>query len=154
MKIQSRIYLLIGFVAILFSSCDKSQSNNENVIIAGKILNQQNYPDNYTIKIFENNLVNFNGNTHTEFIEDNGSFKFKFEKSFSSDIYLNYGHLITLFVNPGDSIYIEMDADELFMQNRKNQYSLISLKFSGDSKQINEEINLFYIVTPKFRTTS
>src|SRR5690606_26313423 len=107
-----------------------------------KILNQDRFPDNYTIKIFENNLVSF-GNYHTAFINDDGSIKIKFEKSFSSDVYLMYGGLIALFVSSGDSIYVEMYANEVLHTNSKNKYDIQSLTFSGNNEQINNEIKAF-----------
>jgi thiol-disulfide isomerase/thioredoxin len=135
---------LILFITTLIFGCsdEREPMTMENVIVAGKILNQDRFPDNYTIKIFENNLVSF-GNYHTAFINDDGSFKIKFEKSFSSDVYLMYGGLIALFVSPGDSIYVEMDANEVLHTNSKNKYDIQSLTFSGNNEQINNEIKDF-----------
>ncbi len=138
---QSIQFIALALATLIFGcKSEKSHRTFENVIIAGKILNQQKYPDKYTIKLFENDLVNFEGNTHTEFINEDGTFRFVFEKSFSSDVYLIYNDLFSLFVNPGDSIYLELDADEVFNPQRYYGEELKSLKFSGDDTQINEEI--------------
>jgi thiol-disulfide isomerase/thioredoxin len=117
--------------------------NDKRVVISGKILNQEKHPDNYTIKVLENDLVSSLGKDHTAFIKNDGSFKIEFNKSFSSDIYLEYGSLFTVFVNPGDSIYIEMDADEALNPNLENENILKSLKFSGSGGRLNNEIKLF-----------
>ena len=142
MKLTFKYKLL--FITILFFGCsnERESMTMESVIVAGKILNHDKFPDNYTIKIFENNLVSF-GSYHTAFINDDGSFKIKFEKSFSSDVYLMYGGLITLFVSPGDSIHVEFDANELLNPNPENRHKFQSLKFSGDNTQINCEIQDF-----------
>jgi thiol-disulfide isomerase/thioredoxin len=142
MKLIFKSFLLSIIILIFGCSNERESMTLESVIVAGKILNQDNFPDNYTIKIFENNLVSF-GNYHTAFINDDGSFKIKFDKSFSSDVYLMYGSLITLFVSPGDSIFVEMDANEVLNPNPTNRYEFPSLKFSGSNEQINNEIKNF-----------
>lgn len=142
MKLIFKSFLLSITILIFGCSNERESMTLESVIVAGKILNQDKFPDNYTIKIFENNLINF-GTYHTAFINNDGSFKIEFEKSFSSDIYLMYGSLITLFVSPGDSIYVEMDANEVLNPNSKNSYDIQSLKFSGNNERINNEINDF-----------
>ena len=142
MKLIFKSFLLSINILIFGCSNERESMTLESVIVAGKILNQDNFPDNYTIKIFENNLVSF-GNYHTAFINDDGSFKIKFDKSFSSDVYLMYGSLITLFVSPGDSIFVEMDANEVLNPNPTNRYEFPSLKFSGSNEQINNEIKNF-----------
>lgn len=140
-SIQKSLILLL--IILIFGCSSKTESIViDNVVVTGKILNQDKFLDNYTIKIFENNLVSF-GTYHTAFINDDGSFKIEFEKSFSSDVYLMYGSLITLFVSPGDSVHVEFDANELLNTNQENHYKFESLKYSGDNEQINIEIKDF-----------
>ncbi len=136
---------LLFLITILNFGCSNENESMiiENVVVTGKIFDQDKFPDNYTIKIFENNLISF-GTYHTALINDDGSFKIEFEKAFSSDVYLMYGGLITLFVGPGDSVHVEFDANELLNLNRENQYKFQSLKFSGDNAQINTEIKDFF----------
>ena len=130
------------------SEKDRTDNNNDSVednfvIITGNILNHHKHPDNYTIRIFEHNLVNSKGINHPVFIEQNGSFKFKFKKHYTSDVYLIYGNMITLFVGPGDSIFIEFDADEFLDPIPENKYNPKTLNFSGDKMHINKQIKLF-----------
>ena len=141
-----RLILFLFIALLIFGYSEKEPLSIKKVIVAGKIINQEKYPDNYTIKIFENNLVNSKGNYHTSFIENDGSFKIEFEKSFASDVFLIYGSNITLFVRPGDSVYVEMDANEVLNLKPENRYNLQSLKFSGSNKQMNNEIKLFHSV--------
>lgn len=147
-KLQTRMKItlkvLVFFCSLLILGCSHSKESmvSGNIIVTGKILNHEKFPDNYTIKIFENNLVT-SGAYHTAFLNDDGSFKIEFEKSFSSDVYLMYGSLITLFVSPGDSIHVDMDANEVSNPNRENQYRFHSLKISGNNAQINSEIQDF-----------
>lgn len=138
-----KLILKYLIIILIFGCSSKTESTViENVIVTGKILNQDVFPNNYTIKIFENNLIDF-GTYHTAFIDNDGSFKIEFEKSFSSDVYLMYGSLITLFASPGDSIYVEIDANEVLNPNSKNSFDIQSLKISGNNERINNEINEF-----------
>jgi thiol-disulfide isomerase/thioredoxin len=147
---QLAVYLIIVLSFSKFGGTNKNNSLiDRKVVISGKILNQDKHPDNYTIKVFENDLVSSLGKEHTALINNDGIFKIEFNKLFSSDIYLNYGSLFTVFVNPGDSIYIEMDADEVLNPNLRNQYILKSFKFSGSSERINNEIKMFLSVIIK-----
>ena len=143
MKNLTRYLILILAISVFGCSTEKDAILEKKAIIAGKILNQDKYPENYTIKVFEIDLVSSLGNYHTAFLESDGSFKIEFKKSFSSDVYLMYGNLITIFIGAGDSVYVEFDADEVLNANEENRYNLKSLKFSGSNKQINEEIKIF-----------
>jgi thiol-disulfide isomerase/thioredoxin len=142
MRLTLNSLLILTISLIIGCSNDREFTTPEKVIITGKILNQDKHPVNYTIKVFEKDLVSY-GNYHTAFINEDGSFKIKFEKSFSSDVYLIYESLITLFVSPGDSIYVEMDANEVLNPTPENRYNLQSLKFAGSNAQINREIKEF-----------
>ena len=84
------ITFLISVLTIVFGFSNNKHSNIEKeAIIAGKVLNHNKHPDNNTIKVFEYNFVNPFGNYHTAFLENDGTFKIEFKKSFSSDVYAN-----------------------------------------------------------------
>ena len=143
---------LFLFIALLLYGCSgKEPLSTKKVIVAGKIIHQEKYPDNSTIKVLESNPVNIAGNYHTSFVEDNGNFKIAFEKGFASDVYLIYGSsgITSLFVRPGDSIYVEEDANEVLNPNPENRYNLQSLRFSGNNEQMNNERTLFLTVIYK-----
>jgi hypothetical protein len=148
----SRLTLFLFIALLIFGCSEKEPLSTKKVIIAGKIIHQEKCPDNYTIKVFESNPVNFMGIYHTSFIKDDGCFKIEFEKSFASDVYLingSYGIGIMLFVRPGDSTYVEMDANEVLNPTPENRHNLQSLKFSGSNEQMNNEIKLFLSIIYK-----
>lgn len=144
---KSTLFIILIFTINLFG-CDIVSENQkaeiENVIVAGKILNYQNYPDNYCITIFERDLINYNGIKHNEFIDKDGNFRFEFKKYYTSDIFLQYGKMITFLVGAGDSIFIELDANEFQDDEIQTFWDCKTVKFSGDRMQTNEQIRLFH----------
>ena len=147
------VYINI-FAAIVFLACneDKKQENtNHNIIVSGKILNFQDHQENYTIKIHERNLTNYNSINHTEFIREDGTFRFEFKKYYKSDVYMVYGKIFTILVAPGDSIYVEFDANEFLDDERQNFWTRNSLKFSGDRALTNQQINLFHSLISSYK---
>jgi thiol-disulfide isomerase/thioredoxin len=142
-----KLFIIIIFIFNVFACSSVSENQKEdaeNVIVAGRILNYNNHPDNYTIKIHERNLVNYNGINHTEFIDEDGNFKFEFKKQYTSDIYLQYGKMINLIVGSGDSVFVEFDADEFLDNEAQNFRETKTLTFSGDRMLTNEQIKLFH----------
>jgi len=143
---MNKTLLSLIFVFILIGCKNHNQKTNadsNSVIIAGKILNYQNHPDKYTVKIHERNLCNHDGIKHVEFIDDNGNFKFEFTKLYTSDIFLRYGKMLPILVGPGDSLFVEFDADE-FLDNKSQRFwECKTLEFSGDRMLTNEQIRIF-----------
>ena len=139
-------FILLSFIFSSISCNIKNSINDfdDRVIIAGTILNSEKYPDNYTIKIIINDFTRSAQRTHVSYLDENGNFIFDFVKYFPQDIYLKYGKLLTtLFVHPGDSFYIQFDADEFMNPNPENRRIVKSLKFSGDAVQINQDLSSF-----------
>jgi thiol-disulfide isomerase/thioredoxin len=141
-----RLTLFLFIALLIFGCSEKEPLSIKKVIVAGKIFNQEKYPDNYAIKVLESNPVNYMGTYHTSFIKEDGSFKIEYEISLASNALLingsNFGN-IELFVRPGDSIYVEMDANEMYNPNPPDLYNLPSLKISGSNQQMNNEIKLY-----------
>lgn len=142
-KIHTSLFII--FLVILTSCIKETETFNENglVIIAGKALNHEKYPDNYTVKVFISEYGTTGFRTHIAFIDKRGNFVFKFDKYHPQDIFLKYGKMITLYISPGDSLYLEFDADEFNDPDQEHYYQRESLRFSGDAAQINKNLNLF-----------
>lgn len=142
-----KLSILFFSIFIIFCSCDKSSQsslieNKQNVVIAGEITNYEAYPDDYIVKIIIYDLSLGEQRNVTSVLNSDGTFSLEFKKQFPQDVYLKYGKkLITLFVHPGDNLYIQFDANEFVKPNPHNRYS--SIIFRGDADKINQEISAF-----------
>lgn len=118
----SRKHLLIAVLACstLFScSTPKAEFGVEgNVIICGKMLNVDKHPDKQTLSLINRNIID-RDSKFTAVIEENGDFRFEFPSAFTHDVYVIYGAFITLVCSPGDSLYLEIDAD--IQDDRENR---------------------------------
>jgi hypothetical protein len=137
---------------IFVSSTTNTFANNEikieqefpNVIINGKINNYEKYKNNFVVvKAWVENLLKSRLN-YPSYIDENGLFLIKFNIKYQQDIYLKYGNKqITLFIQPNDSLYLNIDASLLFTQGINNN----SISISGTSEEINF---IFLDYVPKF----
>ena len=122
------------------------------VIIAGKIRNPPeslneiivNVDDFALAKILEFKVkVDFSDST----------FHIEFERYLPEDMFIVYGNLtIDFFAGPGDSIFIEFNAegfDEVYLDKRLQLFE--SLKFSGDNAEFNRLMSIYHKETIKNR---
>lgn len=116
---------------------------NGQVVIAGKIINHEKYPDLFTVKVIINELGSPSQNTHTAYLNKNGSFVFRFEKYNPQDIFFEYGKHISLFVSPGDSLHLKINADEFIHPETEKYNPEESIEFSGAAAQINKNLTSF-----------
>ena len=141
------LFYPLAFCLLLFS-CNPDigtrQEINQTVTIAGKVLNNAEFPDEYLIRFIVDDLSQEAPRYHNAILEDDGTFNIEFPKRFPQDIYMKFGNqLVTLFVHPGDSLYVEFDADEFINPSSENRHLTNSLKFSGAASKINTEITDF-----------
>lgn len=146
MKTIYKVNLITLLIVLSFSSCKKDTvvETDKSVILAGEIINSEKYPDDYTVRIIINDFTIPTQRTHIAILNEDGTFKLNFNKNFPQDIYLKYGkQLVTLFVHPGDSLFIQFDADEFVNSNPENRYLLSTIQFSGDATEINQDLSNF-----------
>lgn len=140
--ITSFILLTLFFSLISCNSKDPTQNCDNRVIIAGTVLNSEKYPNDFSVTIIIDDFSRFPQRIHIAYLDENGNFKFDFAKYFPQDIFLRYGKLFNqLFVHPGDSIYIQFDADEYNNPNPENRYKTESVTFSGNAIKINHDFS-------------
>lgn len=154
--LHNLVFLLIIF---LFStSCrDKKleKEGSSDVIVEGTVFNFENFPDDYIIKISNYDYIKFTPFEYTANIGEDGKFRFSFTKLFSQEVSFEYGNKnITFFVVPGDSLFIELDAEEFINSDRTNRYVSKTMNISGGFKEINvymlEYIPKYYSIQPPY----
>ena len=147
MRASIQIYILLVIISlVVFTSCKREAKlfdANGQVVIAGKIINHEKYPDIFTVKIVINELGNPSPKTHTTYLDKNGSFVFRFEKYNPQDIFFKYGKHISIFVSPGDSLYLKINAEKFIQLNPEKYDQEECIEFSGSSVQINKNLNSF-----------
>ena len=104
----------------------------DSTIITGKIINVSKRKKHKNINLVINHLDN--QETIYGKINDNGKFKFKFNLSFTQDIFIEYkDNLYRIIVHPSDSIYVVYDASNI-------DYPI---RFEGDRAETNNQLSLF-----------
>jgi thiol-disulfide isomerase/thioredoxin len=89
----------------------------QRTVIAGKILNLSE--EHKTIRFLFNDLLNPDGKSFTANIDQDGNFSTVFFIAYPQDFYVDYGTLATIFCSPGDSLYLQVDADIFKNPNNK-----------------------------------
>ncbi|SMO77854.1 TlpA family protein disulfide reductase [Solitalea koreensis] len=108
----------------------------DSVTISGKIRNFEKYKEDNIIQIYVKDIVLDNVILYGSKINPDGTFKISFPKDSPQHIFFRciLDYPISLLVNPGDKVFVSMDA-----KNAEN-----SLEFSGDGAQTNKVLTPFY----------
>lgn len=143
MKTRDLILIVLTF---FFTGCDSTIKNEllkkETVVISGKIESI----DSELVSINFQDIVR--GSAYYTQIVDTleGTFKFIFDIYHGQDLRFKYNNtFLILYVEPSDSLFLRIDSKELVESNN-------GIKFSGNNKIINEEIQKFrfYKKVPAF----
>ena len=132
---RNYILLQLFFLLISCNPLAKDQIRQpQAVIVCGKIINQTNETPKVITIIACDPLSD--EDRFASRIDSSGIFQAKFEMLWGHSFTINYDkQFINLYANPGDSIYIEIDATK-FHEHKKN-----ALIFSGDNSQTNAEFS-------------
>jgi thiol-disulfide isomerase/thioredoxin len=137
MKNFTKIFYLI-IAILIFSSCSQKQNIVEpkRTIIAGVV---ENFSDNANALIINYcNPVSDERNHAQNLIISNGQFHFEHEYVFAQNLTIRFANkFINLFVHPGDSVFINIDANKI-PDNFGN-----AVTFSGDNAALNKELFLW-----------
>jgi thiol-disulfide isomerase/thioredoxin len=124
------------FVSILFLACsqEKKRIEPKRTVIAGVV---NNYSDDVV-------LVNYcdyfsdDRRFAPNLSETDGCFKTEHEYIFAQNITVRFANtFINVFIRPGDSIFVSIDADEM----KRNVAKAVT--FSGDNAKLNRELFLW-----------
>ncbi len=130
------VYLIVLFVLISCSPSTRNQYFKKgNVIITGCVIN----PNKKVVSANTKDLVR-GVKEYTSLIDpESNTFQFKFEIYHSHNMSIYYDEVgITVFVNPGDSVHLKIDATQIGIDE------LNAVSFSGDNTQLNSEILTYY----------
>ena len=116
----------------------KSILEPKEVIITGQVVNKHNY-DPKTIAIIINDVATGEQIRFLDDLDEKGNFKVKFERYYPQEVMLKYFSIWNVFVHPGDSIHIELDANK--MESNETIYN--ALAFSGDAVTENQQLSIF-----------
>jgi thiol-disulfide isomerase/thioredoxin len=134
-NLRAVFYLVLGSVLFFACSQDKNRLEPKRTVIAGVVKNFSdevvliNYCDYLSDKRrFAPNLT-----------ETNGFFQTEHEYLFAQNITIRFtNRFINLFVHPGDSVFVTIDANEI--QHNFNN----AVTFSGDNSKLNKELFVWH----------
>jgi len=133
--------ILILFLIIYGCQEEKNNVtlNKQNVIVAGKIENLKSK----VVSIVFQDIIRGQGRFSQIVDSTTGTFHFIFDIYHPQDIMFKYNNkYLQLYVEPNDSLFISFDFNKI----QKNNTQLQEVLFSGNNKQLNEELynyNLF-----------
>jgi len=130
--------LLLGIIVVFVTISCKNQKQvffyHGDVIVSGEIIKWKDSDGSKTISLICNDVASGDQLYFVEKIQSDGTFKFKFEKYNTQDIWLDYDNeMKTLFVYPGDSVYVRFHKDGFSCND----------DFSGDAEKANRDIQAF-----------
>lgn len=137
------VLIFVAFVPSGLAPKDSGSWEEKRVEIAGRVLNFDQHQDHQTIQFHFQDLLDRRKKL-TASINEDGTFKTEALLAYSQEFYLQYGKLATLFCSPGDSLFLEVDADiwnkrEAVLPNGKFFVQMIG----GTATKINQNIIKF-----------
>lgn len=125
-------FLLLVFILLLEPACSSDpETPIETTIITGRISNYKDVSNTKIVKLSSQETGHYFDKEAN--IGPNGSFRFELSLESSKQFTLMPFHNTYVFLQPGDSVHIELDP------NRPRQST-----FSGSSRLENEALNAFY----------
>lgn len=129
------LYLFIPF--LLFISCSKKADKLEakRTVITGMVKNFENKENVLTVNFCDP----FDDRQSAQaFKETDGYFHVEYDYIFSQNLTILYeNRFINFFINPGDSVFITIDAEKM------NAEIEDAVQFSGDNAELNREMFLW-----------
>jgi thiol-disulfide isomerase/thioredoxin len=137
-----RIIFTLTVASLIFIECQSETKNflnkSKEVIITGQVINRSNYQAK-SIAIIINDVASGEQLRVVDDLDEEGRFEGRFDRFYPQEVMLKYETIFTVFVHPGDSIHIQIDAEKL----GTDEGTLHALSFSGDAVEENETISKF-----------
>jgi thiol-disulfide isomerase/thioredoxin len=133
MRKNTLLYFSFIFILGIFTT-ENLNGQLRKTIVYGKITNQSHETPKVITVIACDPLAD--NDRFASRVDSSGIFRASFEMLWGHSFTINYDkQFINLYANPGDSIYIEIDADK-FHKHKEN-----ALTFGGDNSQKNAEFS-------------
>ena len=101
--------LLTCILCFGINSC-KQNDPMQKTIIKGIIAEFDDPYDLPAVELFEFMPLNGEWEKHSCFIESDGTFRFEFKQLYPQDIMIIFKEMLSIYAQPGDSIYLTIDA--------------------------------------------
>ncbi len=140
--------IIYSFFAILvFLACSERKNSPliTKTVITGQITNLENGAGRDNINITIKDLLSGSRDL-TEYIDEEGRFRFEFDLRKPSDFYLKYSGLLTYYISPGDSLHFIIDNNCITTPVETYAQESAFYKVSGESEKMNNEIENFMIL--------
>lgn len=133
---------LITFSSLIFIACQSNTKNfldkSKEVVITGQVINRLDYQAK-SIAIIINDVASGEQLRVVDDLDEEGYFESRFERFYPQEVMLKYENIFTVFIHPGDSMHIKIDAEKL----GTDEDTYHALSFSGDAVKENEQIAEF-----------
>jgi len=151
LKTQSAIVLAFILCFGIYS-CEQSNPLQK-TIINGVVTNFEDPNDLPAVELI--NLMPFilDFNTYRCFIEQDGAFRFEFEQLYPTGIMIKFEEMFTVYAQPGDSIFLTIDAAMLTDTTTINSYEAQYIHIDSPNQRFqNEYQNFILAFSRQFQT--
>jgi thiol-disulfide isomerase/thioredoxin len=132
----------LTFSALIFIGCHYSTKKNYDlpkvVVITGEVINRSSNDPN-SVAIIINDVASSEQIRVVGDLEKDGHFDVRFERFYPQEVMVKYNTIYEIFINPGDSIHIIIDAKKQGTQ----EDCFHSIGFSGNAVEENEQLKKF-----------
>lgn len=108
------------------------------VVVTGEVINRSSFDPN-SIAVIINDVASSEQIRVVDDLDKDGRFVAHFERFYPQEVMVKYNGIYEIFVSPGDSIHIKIDAKK---QGTEEDF-FHSISFSGDAVEENEQLKKF-----------
>lgn len=134
--------LLACILFIGISSCKQADALNP-TIIEGIVTEFDDPYDLPAMELFEFMPFNVEWEVNSCFIESDGAFRFEFEQLYPQGILIKFKEMFSVYANPGDSIYLIIDAGMLDDTSNTIGYENNYIQIKSENQEFQDEYQDF-----------
>lgn len=139
-KISLSILIVLCFQFFCWA---QNPISNQSTIIQGYVYNFSNVDDLPIIELKKFYPFLIEVESWSDFIKDDGSFKFEIRQEFSEDLLLFFREPFYVYSNPGDSIFLSIDAKMLYDSVKINNLTETYIQVSSPNQEFQDRFQEF-----------